>query len=456
MLKTEKRGFDTKLSLLSLALPILVEQVLRSLMGTVNTSVLGHYSTFAVSSVGVANQIMNVVNVLFNMISAGTIVLLNQMLGANKKEQAGHVAMNAITSGALLGAALSAVLFMCANPFMKLIGLDDNLLSDAVIYLKIVGGCAVFNAASSMMSGIFRCYGNAKVPMFVVMVNNILNLFGTILVVYRPFETPLHGVGGVAIIRAGSEFFGLCLMIFLLVRSKFGLKINNLIRLRVDYLKKIIGIGVMSGMEGLSYTFGQVVTTAFITGLGALAISTKTYVQNIDYYAYVIGQSIGAATQIIAGHMIGAGKKDEALRYVNRNWWFVAISNVFFGVVMYIFSPYIMRIFTSDPEIIAHSRVLFLIDIAIHAARSFNHTHNAGLRSAGYVFYPMIIAVSSIWLCNVGLGYVFSVALGLGIAGLWLGQMVDEWVRGLITMSLWQSKKWQKNIAIQSVAEEKQ
>ena len=450
----KEKSSPMKMSLLSLAVPILIEQVLRSLMGTVNTSVLGHYSTAAVSSVGVANQIMNVVNVLFNMISAGTMVILNQMLGANRKEQAGHVAMNAISSGIMLGGVLSVIFTICATPIMRLIGLDDTLLSDAATYLRIVGGCAVFNAVSSMMSGIFRCYGNAKLPMMVVMVNNILNLTGTCLVIYRPFEVPLYGVSGVATVRVSSEIFGLCLMTLLLARAKYGFRLKNLLRLRLEYLKKIIGIGVMSGMEGLSYTLGQVVTTAFITGLGALAISTKTYVQNIDFYAYVIGQSIGAATQIIAGHMIGAGQKDEALRYVNRNWRFVALSNVFFGTMMYLFCPYIMRIFTTDPEIIAQSRVLFLIDIAIHAARSFNHTHNAGLRSAGYVFWPMIIAVTSIWLCNVGLGYVFSVGLGLGIAGLWLGQMTDEWVRGLITMSLWQSKKWQKNIAISNVAEE--
>ena len=85
-------------SLLSLAVPILIEQVLRSLMGTVNTSILGHYSTGAVSSVGVANQIMNITTVLFNIATAGAVVLLNQTLGAGERRRAGHIAMNALSS----------------------------------------------------------------------------------------------------------------------------------------------------------------------------------------------------------------------------------------------------------------------------------------------------------------------------------------------------------------------
>ncbi|MBQ4257422.1 MAG: MATE family efflux transporter [Clostridia bacterium] len=439
-----------KYSLLSLAVPILIEQVLRSLMGTVNTSILGHYSTNAVSSVGVANQIMNITTVLFNIATAGAVVLLNQTLGSGERRRAGHIAMNALSISVLLGAAVSLILAFGANMFMGWVGLGDDLRTDAAVYLRIVGSCAVVSSVSAMCSGVFRSYGRAKLPMVVVLFNNLINFAGTYTVVYRPIELPLYGVRGVAIVRVLSEGFGMIVLLLMLFLFKFGFAWRDMFRLRLVFLKKIAGVGMMSGVEGISYTLGQVVTTSFITALGAMAISTKTYVQNIDFYAYVMGQSIGNATQIISGHLIGAGKSDEAFRVVNRNWRYVAICNVTFGTLMYLFSPWVMRIFTTDPEIIAHSRVLFLIDIAIHAGRSFNHTHNAGLRSAGYVFVPMLVAMFSIWLCNVGLGYVFSTTLGLGVAGLWLGQMTDEWVRGITTMTLWQKKFWQKKRLIDS------
>ena len=173
-------------SLLSLAVPILIEQVLRSLMGTVNTSILGHYSTGAVSSVGVANQIMNITTVLFNIATAGAVVLLNQTLGAGERRRAGHIAMNALSISILLGAVVSLILSFGADTFMGWIGLGDDLRFDAADYLRIVGSCAVISSVSAMCSGVFRSYGRAKLPMVVVLFNNLINFLGTYTVVYRP------------------------------------------------------------------------------------------------------------------------------------------------------------------------------------------------------------------------------------------------------------------------------
>lgn len=433
-----------KLSLISLAIPILIEQVLRNLMGTVNVFMLSHYSDDAVAAVGVANQIMNVVVIAFTMISAGAAIVINHALGAKRYEDGAAISMNALAAAAGLGILASTALSIFAGRFVHLVGLEAALVPDAVQYLRITGGAAVVLALSTMMSTIFRCYGNARIPMAVVILNNLLNIAGTYLVIFRPFDLPLSGVAGVAIVRATSECVGLLFQAVLLARARLGLRLHDLIHVRFAHIRKIVRVGLMSGMEGISYTLGQVVTTGFLTSFGAAALSAKVYVQNVDYYAYVIGLAIGQATQIIAGHRMGAGDYDGAYRFVRRNWRYIALSNVLFGTAMFLFSPQLMSLFTENPAIVEIARKLFLIDIFIHAGRSLNHSFNYGLRSAGYVFWPMIIAVSSIWLCNVGLGYVFSTTFGLGVIGLWLAQMTDEWVRGLSMMTLWLRRKWEK------------
>lgn len=435
-----------KLTLLSLAVPILIEQVLRNLMGTVNVFMLGNISDDAVAAVGVANQIINVVVIAFTMISAGAAIVINHALGAKEYKEGASISMNAVASAGGLGLLASVILLSFAGQFVHMIGLEETLVPDAVHYLQITGGSAIVLALSTMMSTVFRCYGNARIPMAVVILNNILNIAGTSLVVFQPFEIPLSGVTGVAAVRAISEFAGLLFQTVMLLRSRLGFRLQDLIRVRFSYVRKIISMGLMSGMEGISYTLGQVVTTSFLTAFGTVALSAKVYVQNVDYYAYVIGLAIGQATQIMAGHMIGAGNLDGAYHFVRHNWRYIALCNVIFGTSMFVLSPQLMSLFTSDPEIIALARWLFLIDIFIHAGRSLNHSFNYGLRSAGYVFWPMVIAVCSIWLCNVGFGYLFSSVCGLGAVGLWLAQMTDEWVRGLSMMTLWLRKKWAKGL----------
>ena len=112
-----------KMTILSLALPILAELVLRNLMGTVNVFLLSSYSDGAVAAVGVANQVMNVVTIAFNVISAGTAVVVNQALGGERYREAAHIAMNALTVGVGLGLVVSGVMVAGAPTFMTLLGL---------------------------------------------------------------------------------------------------------------------------------------------------------------------------------------------------------------------------------------------------------------------------------------------------------------------------------------------
>ncbi len=441
-----------KLSIISLAIPILIELVLRNLMGTVNVFLLSEYSDSAVAAVGVANQVMNVVVIAFNVVCAGTAVVVNQALGGKRYQEASHVAMNALCVALGLGLLVSTVMITCGGTFMVWLGLTPDLLPDGTAFLRTVGGASVLMACTTMIGTLFRCYGNARIPMYVVMFTNVLNILGSWIVIYRPFETPLAGVPGVAAVRVASEAAGVVLAVLLLLRARLGFRLRDMVRFERGQLWRIVSIGFMSGAEGISYTLGQVVTTSFITGLGAAALSAKVYVQNVDYYAYVIGLSIGQATQIIAGHWLGAGQFDKAHRFVNRSHRYVCACNVAFGLLLWLAAPQVIGLFSKDPAVLDIARQLLFIDIFVHMARAFNHTHNYGNRAAGYVGVPAVIAAVSIWTFNVGLGGLL-VTLGLGIPGLWIGQAVDEWVRGVATCALWQSRRWERTVVVTQTEE---
>ena len=436
-----------QISLFSLAIPILIEQVLRNFLGTVNVFMLGNYSDSAVAAVGVANQIMNVVLVTFTMISSGSAVVINQVLGARKDKEAGLISMNAVGISVLLGGIVSLFLIVMAVPVLTLMGLEQDLIGGASIYLQWAGGASVMISLSSTISILFRCYGNAKIPMIVVMIINVVNVLGNYFVIFHPFAFPLEGIEGVGIIRFVSETIGALLLILLLIRAKFKCyKLVNLWKIKWRTLKQIVGIGFMSGAEGISYMLSQVVTTGFLTAFGQAALSAKVYVNTVDYYAYVIGMSIGQAAQVIAGQMMGAGKLDEAYRFIKRKWRMVFACNATISTLIFILYRPIMSLFTSSEEIISLSMPLFALCIAINIGRSLNHSFNYGLRAAGYVFWPMIIASCSIWLVNCGLGYVLSIPCQLGIVGLWIGMAADDILRGLIAMGIWLSRKWEKAV----------
>lgn len=428
------------LRLLPLALPILLEQILRSLLGTVNTFMISRISDEASAAVGVANQVLNVAIIAATMLASGTAVLVNQNLGAEKEQQAARITMNSLTVSAGVGLILSIITLVFAPCFISLLGLEAILLDDAVSYLRIVGVSCIFQFISTMIATHFRCHGKAHLPMLVIVFNNIVNLAGSYLVVNG--YLPVGGVDGIAMVRLISETSGLALIIGLLCRQQWPLKIRELWQIEREELRKIICIGFMSGAEGISFTLAQLVTTSFITGLPSVFLSAKVYVQTVNNYTYMAGLAVGQAAQIIAGHMIGAEETERAYRFIRKSWLYVLGCNVLFSVMFWVFSNQIIGIFTTAEEIRHIAHTLFFIDIFTCIGRSLNHSYNYGLRSAGYVFWPMIFANVSIWLVNVGFGYITTCTLGMGIIGMWIAATADEWMRGLFAARLWLRKKW--------------
>ena len=433
--------------LVALALPILLEQVLRALMGTVNTFMVSRVSDDAAASVGVANQVLNVVMIATTMMASGAAVLINQHLGAGSHRKAAKLMMNCLTVSVVLGLMLSTLAMCLAPALVALLGLDEALRGDAIVYVRMVGASCVFQFMSSMVATYFRCKQKAHLPMVVIAFNNAVNLLGSYLVVNHLL--PVEGVAGIALVRLVSEGLGLGLILLMLMRQSWGLQKQDLWQIDFAGVGKITRLGLMTGMEGISYTMAQLVTTRFITMLPAVMLSAKVYVQSVNNYTYMAGLAVGSAAQIICGHLIGAGKKEEAYRFMNRSWAYVLGLNLIFSIGFFLLSSQIIGIFTDSAQIQTVAHTLLLIDIITCAGRSMNHSFNYGLRSAGYVLWPMIIASTSIWLVSVGLGYVFSCTLSLGVVGLWISAALDEWLRGLLAAWQWLKRKWTRTTMIE-------
>ncbi len=431
---------NKKLSLLSLSIPILIEQILRSLMGTVNAFMLSRLSDDAAAAVGVANQVLSVVTIGSSMLATGAAVLVNQAIGGHRDRDAADITVNSLLATGVLGLFMSGFTLLFSIQIVAFMGLTGELADYASVYLRIVGGSCVLQFVSGMLNSHFRCRGKAHVVASVILLINLLNLAGSWLVIGGRFF--LRGVAGIATVRLIAEAVGLGTLILLFRRENWGFKLRGLIRPNPDWLKQIVRLGFMSGLEGISYLTAQLITIRFITGYPTASLSAKIYTQSINGYTYMVGHSIGLAAQILCGQLIGAGRVMDADRLMKRSWAYVFCFDVGFALLFYAFSNQLVGLFTQSTEIRAIARTLFLIDIVTCAGRSMNHSFNLGLYSARYALWPMIIANVSIWAVQVGMGSVLTISAGLGVVGLWIAQALDEWTRGIAVSWLWLRKKW--------------
>ena len=204
------------LTLVSVFLPFLVEMLLTNSMGTVNTLVLSHYSDEAVASVGAANQLMGMIFTFYTVISTGASIFISHRLGARQKEEASDAAFTSLFCSLALSLVAGGVLSLFAHKFMEMMQLGGQVLEDAAVYFRICISFSFFQALISAISAVFRSYGLPKIAVWVSLFMNFLNAVLNIIVIFRPFETPLHGVHGIAVTNVISHAAAFILIVICL------------------------------------------------------------------------------------------------------------------------------------------------------------------------------------------------------------------------------------------------
>ena len=297
---------NLKKRLARLAAPIFIETLLIMMLGAVDTVMLSRHSDNSVAAVGVVNQIIMLTFLVFGVINLGTSVLCSQYLGARLHKQVVQVVGVSILVNFVVGVGISMLLFGCAEPILRLMGLGPELMQDGMDYMRIVGAFAFFQALSLTLSASLRSANKAVYPMLVTVVVNVLNIIGNYSLIFGRFGFPELGVEGAAISTAFSRGVSMVILFVILFRK-------HIHRFPPAYfrpfpwveLKNLMKVGLPSAGEQLSYSSSQVVITYFINMLGVEALATRTYCVNIIMFAYLFSISMAQGGAICIGHLIG-------------------------------------------------------------------------------------------------------------------------------------------------------
>jgi putative MATE family efflux protein len=448
---------DGRMTLFRLAWPLFIETFLRMLIGNVNVFMLSRYSDAAVGAVGIANQIIAMLMNVFNVVGLGTAIIVNQSLGAGEKEQAARVSKAAIAANFVFGILMSVLLSALSGNILRLMGTPEDLMKEARQYIAIVGGAVFCQALISTMSAILRCYGFTKYPMFVAFGMNILNVLGNALVVFRPFGMPAFGVAGIAITVVICNLAGVLAVSFVLVK-KVGLGFGRTgkFQLRGKILADIVKIGAPAAGEYISYSITQVILTGMTTSLGSTAVMTRVYIQTVTVFISVLSLSLGLATQIRIGHMIGAGEAEQARKLCLKSLRIAVVINAALTLALILARKPVLMLFTKDPAILRVGSTILILDLLWETGRPLNHIVVNSLRGTGDVRYPTGIAILSMWGIGVPLSWFMGLHLHFGLVGIWLASAADEWFRGLIVLRRWYSQKWRQMAVVRAASRQEE
>ncbi|KSU71710.1 MULTISPECIES: MATE family efflux transporter [Bacillus] len=441
--KVQAKSEKSHPSLFALTWPIFIEISLYMLMGSADTLMLSQYSDNSVAAVGVSNQLLNLLIVMFSFITTGTTIVIAQLLGAGRKQEATQVAYVSLGTNFLISFVISLLMFVLAVPILHMMGLSSELMPDATVFLQIVGLLSFIQALIMTYSAILKSYGFTRDTMYVTIGMNLLNVVGNYLVIFGPFGFPVLGVMGVALSTSFARLIGLTAMI-LIVRHRIGLRFSfkRMFYIQRTHLKKLLKIGIPSAGEQLSYNGSQMIITLFITFMGTQALAAKVYTQNLMMFIMLFGAAISQGTQILIGRLIGAKEFDAAYRRCMKSlYWAIAIS-LLSSTALSLSSTHLLTFFTSNSEIIQIASLLLILTIILEPGRSFNMVIINSLRAAGDAKFPVYMAMISMWGIGLPIAYLLGIQLEMGLIGVWISFIVDEWVRGIFMYRRWRSRVW--------------
>ena len=433
-----------KKNLISLIIPIFFELLLVTIVGNIDTIMLGYYSDEAVGAIGGITQLLNIQNVIFSFINMATAILTAQFLGAKDYKRVKQVISVSLVLNVLLGLILGGIYLFFWESLLQKINLPGELIGIGKYYFQMVGGLCILQGIILSCGAILKSHGRPTETLIINVGVNILNIIGNAFFIFGWLGMPVLGPTGVGISTVISRGIGCVAAFYMMCKyCNFTFKNKYTKPFPFKIVKNILSIGLPTAGENLAWNVGQLMIVAMVNTMGTTIIASRTYLMLISSFTMTLSIALGQGTAIQVGHLVGAGEIKEVYHKCLKSLKIAFIFAFVTTSLVFLFRKPIMSIFTTNPDILKASLKIFPLMILLEMGRVFNIVIINSLHAAGDIKFPMFMGITCVFTVAVLFSYLFGISLGWGLAGIWLANAMDEWIRGLAMYFRWKSKKWQ-------------
>lgn len=423
----QKKPMFSNRQLFQLLWPLIIEQLLNVLVGMIDVLMVAAVGEAAVSGVSLVDSVNILLIQVLAALTAGGTVVCSQYIGAKNKEKASKTAgqLVMLTVG---GTLVVVVLFLVfGRHLLALIfgQVDSDVMGNAYTYFIITTFSFPFLALYNSGAALFRAMGNSRISMKVSMFMNGLNVAGNALCIF----VLKMGVSGVALPTLTARMTAAMIIMTLLQRSDGMIRIQGISDMRPEgsLIRRILSIGIPSGMESGMFQFGKLMLQSLVSTLGTAAIAGYAVAGNLVTYLYLPGNALGLAMVTIVGQCLGANEVEQAKNYTKKLVFLdyamlavlstVLIAGRGFFVGMYSLSPEASKM--AIGLLVSHCIAMILWPPAFLMPYSFRAGYDAK--------FTMVIAVASMWIFRVGLAYIFVKIMHFPVLFVWIAMYID-WI----------------------------
>ena len=468
--------FSTK-ELWMLLIPIMVEQMLNSLMGMADTMMVSNVGSVAMSAVSLVDSINTLVIQVFAALATGAAIICSHYLGKGDERGANKAARQIFLTVIVISLTITAGGLIFCRPLLRLIfgAVEPAVMEDSIIYFLITASSYPFIALFNAGGAFYRAGGNSKFPMKISIISNVLNIIGNAVLIFgcnmgvagmisvmigavinlvldAVFILGLNmGVAGAAISTLVSRAFCAIVVLYFLRKPKQKIVLNQYHTIRPDFplIGKVLAIGIPAGVENGMFQFGKLAIQSTVSTLGTQAIAAQAMTVIFENVNGIAAIAVGIGLMTVAGQAFGAGRKEEAKYYIIKLTGYAEIVLIISCAVTFLISRPIMHLAGMEAGSMKLCyQMLIAITIAKPVLWALSFIPPYGLRAAGDVKFSMITATCTMWFCRVILAIYLIRFQGFGPIAVWIGMFADWGIRSIIFSIRFMSGKWMEKHVI--------
>ena len=380
--------------------PILLGTLFQQLYNTADTVVVGRFvGTKALAAVGGSTgQIVNLVVNFFVGLASGATVIIARYYGARDRIKLNNALHTAIALS-IVGGIVTAVAGISLTPFLlQMMNTPADVIEGSTMYLRIYFAGIIFVFVYNIGSGILRAVGDSKRPLYFLIVCCFLNIFLDILfVVYLKL-----GVKGAAFATVISQAVSALLVILSLTKSVDIYRLRpNKIRFYKSLLIAIVTIGLPAGLQSVMYGISNIIIQTSLNSLGTETVAAHTAFAKIDAIYWMISGAFSVSIITFIGQNYGARKFDRMKKSIKVCLFMDLIASLLLTTVMMVAGPYLLRLFTSDQEVIEIGMQIIHIIAPSYALFIFIEILSSSLRGMGNVVIPMLMTCGGVCVLRI-------------------------------------------------------
>lgn len=373
------------------SIPLLVGNLFQQLYNTVDAYVVGNYvGKEALAAVGASSPIINMLIGFFMGLATGAGVIIAQYYGAEDSDRLKKAVHSSAALTLVMSVLLTVIGMIGTNPMLHAVGIPADVFPESSTYLLIYFAGISFNLIYNMGSGILRAIGDSKRPLYFLVIACVVNIILDFLFV-KYFRWGVAGAGYATLI---AQAVAAVLVVVVLIRTDGPHQlVMKQIKFDMPILKKIIMIGLPTGIQQSIVSLSNVIVQSYVNAFGSNVVAGYSASIRIDGFVNLPLQSFNMAITTFVGQNIGAKQYDRVKKGSRSALWMTAAVIGAMAISLFFFGEEFIAIFNSEPAVVEAGRTMQLAFVPFYIVLPIVQIYNGVLRGAGKSSVPMYIMV---------------------------------------------------------------